>query len=59
MEAHITQTRLRLDQPDVIIQPPFGHIRFLEFDRAREIIDIGYQHTQQQLAELTQHMDQK
>ena len=59
MEAHITQTRLRLDQPDVIIQPPLGHIRFLEFDRAREIIDIGYQHTQQQLAELTQHMDQK
>ena len=49
METRITQTRLRLDQPDVIIQPPLGHIRFLQFDRAEEIIDIGYEHTQRQL----------
>lgn len=49
METRITQTRLRLDRPDVIIQPPLGNIRFLEFGRAEEIIDIGYRHTQQQL----------
>jgi len=55
METRITQTRLRLDQPDVIIQPPLGHIRFLEFDRAEEIIAIGYEHTQRQLASLLQH----
>lgn len=52
MEARITQTRLRLDQPDVIIQPPLGHIRFMEFDRAEEIIAIGYEHAQRQLASL-------
>jgi len=50
MESSITQTRLDLDRPEVIIQPPLGHIRFLEFDRAEEIIAIGYEHTRRQLA---------
>ena len=59
METRITQTRLRLDQPDVLIQPPLGHIRFLEFGRAEEIIAIGYEHTRQQLAALPPHMIQK
>ncbi|MFZ2629330.1 MAG: patatin-like phospholipase family protein [Rugosibacter sp.] len=52
METSITQTRLHIDQPDLIIQPPLGHIRFLEFGRAEEIIAIGYEHTRQQLAAL-------
>jgi NTE family protein len=55
METRITQTRLLLDKPDLIIQPPLGHIRFLEFDRAEEIIEIGYEHTQRQLASLPDH----
>ncbi len=59
METHITQTRLRLDRPDVVIQPPLGHIRFLEFDRAEEIIAIGYEHTQRQLADLPAEVRQK
>jgi NTE family protein len=50
METRITQSRLGLDQPDVIIQPPLGHIRFLEFDRAEEIIEIGYCSAAEQLA---------
>jgi len=50
METRLTQTRLSLDRPDVIIQPPLGHIRFMEFGRAEEIIAIGYEHTQRQLA---------
>ncbi|MDP2762167.1 MAG: patatin-like phospholipase family protein [Sideroxyarcus sp.] len=50
METRLTQTRLSLDRPDVVIQPPLGHIRFLEFARAEEIIAIGYEHTQRQLA---------
>jgi NTE family protein len=54
METSITQTRLHIDQPDIIIQPPLGHIRFLEFGRAEEIIAIGYEHTRQQLATLDQ-----
>jgi len=50
METHITKTRLCLDRPDVTIQPPLGHIRFLEFDRAEEIIEIGYRSAIAQLA---------
>lgn len=52
METSITQTRLQIDRPDILIQPPLGHIRFLEFGRAEEIIAIGYEHTQRQLAAL-------
>jgi NTE family protein len=59
METRIAQTRLSLDRPDVIIQPPLGHIRFLEFDRAEEIIAIGYEHTRRQLAALPPHVIQK
>jgi NTE family protein len=49
METRITETRLGLDQPEVLIQPPLGHIRFLEFGRAEEIIAIGYEHAKKQL----------
>jgi NTE family protein len=52
METRITQTRLSLDRPDIIIQPPLGDIRFLEFGRAEEIIAIGYEHTRRQLAQI-------
>jgi len=52
METRITQTRLSLERPDLVIQPPLGHIRFLEFGRAEEIIAIGYEHTRRQLAML-------
>lgn len=52
METSITQTRLHIDRPNLIIQLPLGHIRFLEFGRAEEIIAIGYEHTQRQLAAL-------
>lgn len=52
METSITQTRLGLDRPDVLIQPPLGHIRFMEFGRAEEIIAIGYEHARGQLGML-------
>lgn len=50
METSITQTRLGLDRPDVLIQPPLGDIRFMEFGRAEEIIAIGYEHARGQLS---------
>lgn len=50
METRITQTRLELDQPDILIRPPLGHIRFLEFGRAEEIIGIGFRNAQETLA---------
>ena len=55
METRITRTRLQLDKPEVIIQPPLGPIRFLEFARAEELIAIGYEHTKRQLASLPDH----
>ena len=42
MEMHITENRLRIESPDLLIRPPLGDIRFLEFGRAEEAIDIGY-----------------
>jgi len=50
METRITQTRLALEPPEVLIQPPLGHIRFLEFARADELIQIGYDAARQALA---------
>ena len=49
METQITQTRLRIDSPDLLIQPNLGSIRFLEFNRAEEIINIGYEEACRQL----------
>lgn len=52
MEASITRTRLSLDKPDILLQPPLGEVRFLEFDRAEEIIAIGYEYAKKRLAGL-------
>lgn len=42
MESRITETRLAIDRPEVLIRPPLGHVRFLDFHRAEEIIAAGY-----------------
>lgn len=55
METNIARTRLSLDRPDIVLQPPLGHIRFMEFGRAEEIIAIGYEYTRKQLASLPLH----
>jgi NTE family protein len=49
-QARITETTLRRDQPDILIQPPLGKVRFMDFDCAEEIIDIGYRSAVRQLA---------
>lgn len=49
MEMHLTRSRLAIEPADLLIRPPLGHIRFLEFGRAAEAIDIGYQAAQQAL----------
>lgn len=54
MQARITQASLREDMPDIlIIRPPLGAVRFMEFDRAEEIIQIGYECALEQLGALT------
>lgn len=50
MESRITQAQLRIGRPDILIQPPLGHIHFLEFARAEEIISIGYESARKELA---------
>ena len=45
METQITATRLKNDPPDVLIQPKLGHLKFLEFHRAKEAILEGYEET--------------
>ena len=52
MQARITEVTLQQDRPEILIQPPLGAVRFMEFDRAEEIIEIGYRSAAEQLAQL-------
>lgn len=49
METQVTESRLKMDSPDLLIQPNLGHIGFLDFNRAEEIISIGYEEARKQL----------
>jgi len=42
METQITATNLKTDPPDILIQPNLGHLKSLEFNRAKEAIAEGY-----------------
>lgn len=42
MQDRITRSRLAGEPPDVLITPRIGHIGILEFERAEELIDLGY-----------------
>jgi len=52
MQARVTEATLQQDRPEVLIQPPLGAVRFMEFDRAEEIIEIGYRSAVEQLTQL-------
>jgi NTE family protein len=52
MQARIAQATLQLDRPEVLIQPPLGSVRFLEFDQAGDIIEIGHRSATERLREL-------
>lgn len=43
MQMRITRARMAGDPPDVLLEPKLGHIRLVEFHRAAEAIDAGYQ----------------
>ena len=49
MEVQITETKLKTDPPDLLIQPNLSHLNFLEFHRAEEAIAEGYKETKAQL----------
>ncbi|MCD4675872.1 MAG: patatin-like phospholipase family protein [Desulfobacula sp.] len=52
METQITAIRLKTDPPDILIQPKLGHLKFLEFNRAKEAIDEGYKMTREKIKNL-------
>jgi NTE family protein len=43
MQARITEANLDRDCPDLLIRPPLGDVRFMDFDRAAASIAIGYE----------------
>jgi len=45
MQNRIMKSRLVGEPPDVLISPVLGRIGVLEFDRAAEIVEIGYEAT--------------
>lgn len=49
METQITAIRLKTDPPDILIQPNLGHIKFLEYNRAKEAIAEGYKEGSNQI----------
>lgn len=48
IERQITLIRLKLDPPDVLIQPHVKHIGTMDFHKSREAIDAGYEATMAQ-----------
>ena len=42
MQDRITRSRLAGEPPDVLIAPRLAHVGILEFDRAEEVVEIGY-----------------
>jgi NTE family protein len=52
IQDRISRARLAGDPPDMSLQPKLGHIGLSEFHRADEAIQIGYEATKGQLADL-------
>ncbi|MBU0678996.1 MAG: patatin-like phospholipase family protein [Verrucomicrobia bacterium] len=42
MEAQISEVMLKADPPDLLIRPQLGHVGFMEFNKASEVIEAGY-----------------
>ncbi len=52
MGAKVKEGRFRTDPPDVLIQPKVGHVPFMAFPRAKELIDVGYKEAKSTLMRL-------
>lgn len=48
----LTRSRLAGDPPDIHIAPRLGHVGLMEFDRAEELIDMGYAATAQAMPDI-------
>jgi NTE family protein len=56
MQVRITESRLHIERPEVLIRPPLGSVHLLEFDRAEEIITIGYRSALSPIRELARRL---
>ncbi len=45
MQDHIARSRMAGDPPNLMISPPLGHLQLMDFHRAAETIEVGYQTT--------------
>ena len=52
MQDHIARSRMSVDPPDLEISPPLGHLQLMDFHRAAETIEAGYQTARQALGNL-------
>ncbi|MGG7054263.1 patatin-like phospholipase family protein [Nitrosomonas sp. ANs5] len=59
MAAKITESQMKVDPPDLIIQPPLGDVHFLAFDQSDKIIERGYQSTLRALSTIDSTVFQK
>ncbi len=57
MEVRITESRLVLEKPEVLIRPPLSGFHLMEFDRADELISLGYRTAQDPLSELSRQLN--
>jgi NTE family protein len=57
MEVRIAESRLHLERPEVLLRPPLSSFHILEFDRADQIIEIGYQSAIDPMRELARKLN--
>jgi NTE family protein len=50
-QVRVTESRLRLDPPDLLLRPPLSAVHLFEFDRAEELMNIGYRSAQELVRE--------
>jgi NTE family protein len=55
MQDQITRSRLVGDPPDLILRPQLSDFQMMDFHRAAEAIDIGYDAMERMAAELPEH----
>jgi len=52
MESRIAEVNLRLDPPDILLQPDLKNLRMFDFDKAGKTIQVGYAVMERALPEL-------
>ena len=54
MQDRITRSRMAGDPPDILLSPRLAHISLMEFYRAEEVIQVGYDLTLKHLEQIRQ-----